>query len=92
MGIKALIFILVTVLAAVQYKLWVGEDSLAGLWRLENSVEAQNQDNQAMKQRNQRLAAEVEDLKTGLATVEDRARSELGMVHEEETYYQIVDR
>lgn len=89
---RVLIAVLVALLAIVQYRLWVGEDSLAGLWRLEQSVESQQKENQALRERNAQLAAEVEDLKTGLAAVEDRARSELGMVHKEETYYQIVDR
>lgn len=89
---RVLIAVLVALLAIVQYRLWVGEDSLAGLWRLEQSVESQQKENQALRERNAQLAAEVKDLKTGLAAVEDRARSELGMVHKEETYYQIVDR
>lgn len=89
---RVLIAVLVALLAIVQYRLWVGEDSLAGLWRLEQSVESQQKENQALRERNALLAAEVKDLKTGLAAVEDRARSELGMVHKEETYYQIVDR
>ena len=89
---RILIAVLVTLLAIVQYRLWVGEDSLAGLLQLEHSVEAQREENRALRERNAQLAAEVEDLKTGLATVEDRARSELGMVHQDETYYQIVDR
>jgi cell division protein FtsB len=55
-------------------------------------VAHQKDENAELAQRNQRLAAEVEDLKTGLDAVEERARSELGMVHEDETYYQIVDR
>lgn len=89
---RILVIALVALLAIVQYQLWVGEDSLAGLWRLERAVEVQKSDNDALRDRNAQLAAEVEDLKTGLVAIEDRARSELGMVHEEETYYQIVDR
>ncbi len=89
---RILVIALVALLAIVQYHLWVGEDSLAGLWRLERAVEVRKSDNEALRDRNAQLAAEVEDLKTGLVAIEDRARSELGMVHEEETYYQIVDR
>jgi cell division protein FtsB len=83
---------LVLLLAAVQFQLWVGEDSLAGVYRLQQATERQRQENVELRQRNERLAAEVKDLKTGLAAVEERARRELGMVHEDETYYQIVDR
>lgn len=89
---KLIIAVLVALLAIVQFQLWVGEDSLAGLWRLEQTVAEQKSENESLSQRNAQLAAEVEDLKSGLVTIEDRARSELGMVHEEETYYQIVDR
>ncbi len=89
---RLLTFVLVMLLAAVQFQLWVGEDSLAGVYRLQQATERQRQENVELRQRNQRLAAEVKDLKTGLAAVEERARRELGMVHEDETYYQIVDR
>ena len=89
---RLLTFVLALLLLIVQFQLWVGEDSLAGVWRMEQAVKRQKNENIELRQRNQRLAAEVEDLKTGLAAVEERARRELGMVHENETYYQIVDR
>ncbi len=89
---RLLIFVLVVFLALIQYRLWVAEDGLSGVWRREQAVKHQKDENAELAQRNQRLAAEVEDLKTGLDAVEERARSELGMVHEDETYYQIVDR
>lgn len=85
-------FVLLVLLATVQYQLWVGEDSLAGVWRMEQAIKRQKLENVELKQRNQHLAAEVEDLKTGLAAVEERARQELGMIRKDETYYQIVDR
>jgi cell division protein FtsB len=90
--VKLLIFVLVVLLGSVQYRLWVAKEGLSGVWRLEQAVQRQKDENAELTQRNQRLAAEVEDLKTGLEAVEERARSELGMVHEDETYYQIVDR
>ena len=89
---RLLTFALVLLLFIVQFQLWVGEDSLAGVWRLEQAIKRQKQENIGFRQRNAQLAAEVEDLKTGLAAVEERARRELGMIHEAETYYQIVDR
>ncbi len=89
---RLLIFVLVVLLALIEYRLWVAEDGLSGVWRLEQAVKHQKDENAELAQRNQRLAAEVEDLKTGLDAIEERARSELGMVHEDETYYQIVDR
>ena len=89
---RLLTFILVLLLAVVQFQLWVGEDSLAGVWRLDQATKRQTLENIELRRRNERLAAEVADLKTGLAAVEERARRELGMVHEDETYYQILDR
>lgn len=89
---RILVIALIALLATVQYQLWIGEDSLVGLWQLQKAVEMQQSENLALRERNDQLAAEVEDLKTGLVTVEDRARSELGMIHKKETYYQIVDR
>ena len=76
----------------VQYRIWVGEDSLAGVWRLEQQVAAQRAENGGLAERNERLAAEVQDLKQGLAAVEARARQELGMVHKDETLYQFSER
>jgi cell division protein FtsB len=90
--VKLLIFVLVVLLGSVQYRLWVAKEGLSGVWRLEQAVQRQKDENAELARRNQRLVAEVEDLKTGLEAVEERARSELGMVHEDETYYQIVDR
>ncbi len=89
---RLLTFVLVILLALVQFQLWVGEDGLAGMWRLEKASKRQARENVELTQRNQRLAADVQDLKTGLAAVEERARRELGMIGEGETYYQIVDR
>ena len=89
---RQLTIVLGVLLVIVQFQLWVGEGSLAGVWRLEQGIKRQKQENVELKQRNERLAAEVEDLKNGLAAVEERARRELGMVHKDETYYQIVDR
>lgn len=60
------------------------------VWRLRAAVEAQRVQNAAQLERNRRLSAEVNDLKTGLAALEERARSELGMVGSNETFYQIV--
>ncbi len=79
---------LVLLILMVQYRIWVGENSLAGVWRLERDVTAQQQHNAQLKSRNQRLAAEITDLKQGLDTVEARARRDLGMIRSDETLYQ----
>ena len=75
----------------LQYKLWVGDGSLAEVWDLYRQTELQKQENQRLQERNQALEAEVEDLKQGLDSIEERAREELGMIKDDETFYQIIE-
>lgn len=86
-----LLIVLVVLLVALQYRLWVGDGSLAEVWRLHQAVEEQRAENARLRDRNQALEAEVRDLKTGSEAIEERARSELGMIREGETFYQVVD-
>lgn len=88
---RILVAILLVLLLVLQYDLWVGEGSLATVWHLQNAVDAQEQENLHLKERNETLAAEVKDLKTGLDAIEERARNDLGMIKEGETYIQVVD-
>lgn len=88
---KALILLLVSLLALVQFRLWVGEESLAEVWRLRQAIAQQSSENVLFKSRNQRLEAQVRDLKNGLEAVEERARLELGMVRKGEIYFLIVE-
>lgn len=88
---RALIVILVLLLVVLQYRLWVGDGSLAEVWRLRQDIAEQRAENERLRTRNQELEAEVTDLKQGLEAVEERARSELGMVRDGETFYQIVE-
>lgn len=83
--------ILVLLFALLQYDLWVGEGSLASAWRLQQSVKTQQKENDDLKERNATLAAEVMDLKQGLDAIEERARNELGMIKEGETFIQVVE-
>ncbi len=76
---------------ALQYRLWTGDGSLAEVWRLRRAVEDQRLENARLAERNRALDAEVRDLKEGLAAVEERARSELGMIGRDEVFYQIVE-
>ncbi|MGD2129368.1 MAG: cell division protein FtsB [Lysobacterales bacterium] len=87
---RILLAILLILLAALQYKLWFGEGGYRDVQRLERRVEEQVQENEALAQRNRELEAEVEDLRQGLEAVEERARSELGMIKENEEFYQVV--
>ena len=88
---RVLIAILLFLVVVVQYRIWVGADSLVDVWQLEQAVATQREENQRLRIRNQQLAAEVRDLKNGLAAVEARAREELGMVRKDETLYRFSD-
>ncbi|MGN6312266.1 MAG: cell division protein FtsB [Rhodanobacteraceae bacterium] len=82
--------ILIVLLVALQVKLWLGEGGMRDLHALRARVAAQQADNAKLKQRNQALSAEVQDLKHGQQAVEARARSELGLIKPGETFYQVV--
>jgi cell division protein FtsB len=83
--------LLIVMLAVLQYDLWVGDGSMASVWQLQKTISAQKAKNGQLKARNDALAAEVTDLKGGLSAIEERARSELGMIKKGETFVQIVD-
>ncbi len=89
---KPVIAILVTALVVLQLQLWVGDRGMPGVRQLEAAVASQREDNARLEARNRRLAAEVHDLKEGLEAVEERARSDLGMIGRDETFYQLVER
>src|ERR1700761_3490183 len=78
------------VIILLQYRVWVSEDGVREVDRLQKAVAAQRDDNQQLEERNRQLAAEVRDLKTGLDALEERARSDLGMIASHETFYQVV--
>ena len=75
----------------LQFKLWFGDGSIKDGWLLQDAIVAQSTENSQLKERNQALAAEVDDLKQGLEAIEERARNELGMIKKGETFYQVVD-
>ena len=87
---RALLAILVIILALLLVKAWLGEGGALDVQRLEQRVEEQARENEALAQRNRQLQADVEDLRQGLEAVEERARSELGMIKENEEFYQVV--
>ena len=88
---KWLALTLLLLLAFLQYRLWVGENSLAHVVRLRDDLQAQTEENEALRLRNEILAAEVRSLKSGLDAVEERAREDLGMVRPGETFYMLVE-
>jgi|SRR5690606_12984202 len=89
--IRAIALLLVLLLGWLQYRVWFGNGGQREVAALQGQVERQQQENAALGQRNDALAAEVQDLKSGEAAVEERARSELGMIRPGETFYRVVD-
>jgi cell division protein FtsB len=86
-----LLLVLAVLLAWLQYRFWFGPGNSGEVMMLEAQVEAQRRDNAGLQQRNDALAAEVKDLKEGEAAIEERARSELGMIKPGETFYRVVE-
>jgi cell division protein FtsB len=82
---------LLVILFALQSKLWFGNGNWAGAKQLQRTVTEQRAENARLQQRNDALSAEVEDLKSGESAVEERARSELGMIKPGETFYRVVE-
>ncbi|OUR87218.1 cell division protein FtsB [Gammaproteobacteria bacterium 42_54_T18] len=88
---RVLFWLLLVVFVFLQLRLWTGDGSLAEVWQLRGEIDKQQQENYVLSERNRRLTAEVKDLKEGMAAVEERARSQLGMIKKGETFYLIID-
>jgi len=86
-----LLLVLAVLLAWLQYRFWFGPGNSGEVLVLEAQVARQKHDNEGLRQRNEALAAEVKDLKDGEAAVEERARSELGMIKPGEKFYRVVE-
>lgn len=87
---KALAAVLAGLILVLQYPLWFGKGGWLRVRDLDRQLAAQAVTNDALKARNDALEAEVRDLKQGLEAVEERARSELGMIRADEVFYQVV--
>ena len=87
---RILLLLLVVCLGVVQARLWSPEDGLREVWRLKDLIVQRTRDNRDLAARNAALEGEVQDLKQGLAAAEERARADLGMIAEGETFYQIT--
>ncbi len=87
---RSLLAILIVALVLLQAKLWLGEGGYRDVQRLRERVAEQERENDSLRERNETLRAEVEDLREGLDAVEERARSELGMIREDEEFYLVV--
>jgi cell division protein FtsB len=89
---KYLLFGLFGLLLALQYPLWFGSGGLLAVWKLQREIDQQLAENARLRERNATLEAEVNDLKQGVAALEERARTELGMVKKGETFYQVIEK
>ncbi|MGD9169486.1 MAG: cell division protein FtsB [Candidatus Thiodiazotropha sp.] len=88
---RVLVAILVGLLLFLQYRLWVGQGSLAEVNNLKQEISQLQEELVGLRDRNRALQAEVEDLRSGQTAIEERARSELGMIKEGETFYQVIN-
>lgn len=79
------------VLLMLQYRLWVGEGSVAHRQSLKRQIETQQLENDQLKARNEALALEVKALKKGLEGVEERARQDMGMIKDGETFFMVIE-
>ncbi len=86
---KVLGLILFALIVLLQYPLWLGKGSWHKVWKVDQLVITQNETNQKLRIRNAALDAEVQDLKQGSDAIEERARSELGMIKQDEIFFQV---
>jgi len=84
------IAVLAVLVLVLQYRIWIARDGAREVLQLRDAVTAQHDQNERLQQRNRQLGAEVRDLKQGFGALEERARSELGLIARNETYYQVV--
>ncbi len=89
---RFLTLIFVILIALLQYPLWLGKGSWLRVWDISRQINVQKEDNAKLKLRNNTVDAEVRDLKQGFAAIEERARSELGMVKHDEVFYQVIEK
>ena len=87
-----LMVVLIALLVLLQARLWFGEGSISHKLALDKQWEIQKQKNENLKIRNRLIAKEVESLKTNLDSIEEKARRELGMIKDGETFYLVIDK
>jgi cell division protein FtsB len=88
---KWLTVALVALAVAIQYPLWLGKGGWLRVWEVDQQIGAQREINARLKTRNAALDAEVRDLKQGYEAIEERARSELGMIRQDEIFFQVLE-
>ncbi len=88
---RVLTLTLAALIVLIQYPLWLGRGSWFRVWEVDQQIRAQRDTNLRLQARNDALEAEVRDLKVGVEAIEERARSELGMIRQDEIFYQVLE-
>jgi cell division protein FtsB len=88
---RVLTLTLAALIVLIQYPLWLGKGSWFRVWEVDQQIRAQRETNRQLQTRNAALEAEVRDLKVGLEAVEERARRELGMIRQDEIFFQVLE-
>ncbi|WP_298446765.1 septum formation initiator family protein [uncultured Marinobacter sp.] len=89
---KLLWALMVVLILLLQVRLWIGEGSFAQVWALEHSIAEQREENAELSTRNERLYAEVRNLRNEQGAVEERARMNLGLIRDDETFFLVVEQ
>jgi len=82
---------LAALIVLIQYPLWLGKGSWFRVWEVDQQIRSQREANRQLQTRNNALEAEVRDLKVGVEAIEERARSELGMIRQDEIFFQVLE-
>ena len=88
---KRLFLVFAFLVAVLQFQIWLGDNSVRTLNELKNEITLQRDTNFSLNERNRELEIEIVDLKSGVEAIEERARSELGMIEKGETFFLIVE-
>ena len=89
--IRFLIIILIGFFLMIQFDIWLKDDGFSRVKELEQMIDSQTEENQKLKLRNEQLEQEIEELKSGTESIEEKARTDLGMIKEGEEFYLIVE-
>jgi cell division protein FtsB len=89
--VRVLTLALAALIVLIQYPLWLGKGSWLRVWEVDQQIRAQRDTNRGLQARNNALEAEVRDLKVGQEAIEERARSELGMIRQDEIFFQVLE-
>jgi cell division protein FtsB len=92
MAARVVALLLIGLIVAMQYGLWLGKGSWLRVWEIDRQIAEQQRTNERLSGRNAALDAEVRDLKEGLGAIEERARNELGMVRHDEVFFRVIER